>query len=296
MEHVAARYQPVPLGRVVDWLEGRSAPPERAVVVTFDDGFRNVLTTAAPVLQKLGIPATLFVATDFVFEQRMLWPDRLLSALALTTRDGIDVEWNHESHPLDLRDDARKIAANRRLRALCKALPQADRLALVERVIDGLGVEEPRLRGAWDDQRPLDPSELKKLPETGIEVGSHTCSHPIVSRLEPREMKRELEESKRRVEAATGRPCLEFAYPNGGPGDFSPQTHQGVKEAGYRCAVTTIKRRVVHTDGCFEIPRCTLTHNRITMHEFASEVSGFPSALRGVRRLVRPGRAARAVT
>jgi peptidoglycan/xylan/chitin deacetylase (PgdA/CDA1 family) len=293
MEHVAARYHPVPLARVVDWLEGRSTPPERAVVVTFDDGFRNVLTTAAPVLQKLEIPATLFVATNFVFDRNMLWPDRLLSALALTTRAEIDVEWNHESHVLDLRDDERKIAANRRLRAVCKALPQAERLALVERVIDRLGVEESRLSGAWDDQRPLDPSELKQLPAAGIEVGSHTCSHPIVSRLEPREMKRELEESKRRIEAATGRACLDFAYPNGGPGDFNLETHHAVREAGYRSAVTTIKRRVTRSDGCFEIPRCTLTHNQITMHEFASEVSGFPSALRNVRRRVRPSRAAR---
>lgn len=292
MEHVASRYQAVPLGRVVDWLEGRSAAPERAVVVTFDDGFRNILTTAAPVLQRLHIPATLFVATDFVFEGRMLWTDRLLSALALTGEARVEVEWNNESHALDLRDDARKIDANRRLRAVCKALPQTERVALVERVIDQLGVEESRLPGAWDDQRPLDPSELKQLPEAGIEVGSHTCSHPIVSRLEPREAKRELEESKRRIEAATGRPCLDFAYPNGGPGDFNPQTHHAVKAAGYRCAVTTIKRRVARTDGCFEIPRCTLTHNQITLDEFASEVSGFPSALRAVRQRVRSGRAA----
>ena len=292
MEHVASRYQAVPLGRVVDWLEGRSAPPERAVVVTFDDGFRNVLTTAAPVLDRLGIPATLFVAADFVFEQRMLWPDRLLSALALTSRTGIDVEWNHASHALDLRDDARKIAANRKLRAVCKALPQADRLALVERVVDRLGVEESRLAGAWDDQRPLDPSELKQLPGKGIEIGSHTCSHPIVSRLEPQDAKRELEESKRRIEAATGRPCLDFAYPNGGPGDFNAQTHDAVKNAGYRAAVTTIKRRVARTDGCFEIPRCTLTHNQVTLDEFASEVSGFASALRAVRQGIQSGHAA----
>ena len=292
MGHLASHYQTVSLARVVDWLEGRSAAPERAVVVTFDDGFRNVLTTAAPVLQRLNIPATLFVTTDFVFEGKMLWPDRLLSALALTGEARVEVEWANESHVFELGDDTRRIEASRALLALCKSLPQAERLALLERVIDRLGVEESRLRGAWDDQRPLDPSELKKLPEAGIEVGSHTCSHPIVSRLEPREVKRELEESKRRIEAAVGRPCLDFAYPNGAPGDFNPQTHREVMEAGYRSAVTTIKRRVGRADRCFEIPRCTLTHNQITMDEFASEVSGFPGALRAVRRRIGSGRAA----
>jgi peptidoglycan/xylan/chitin deacetylase (PgdA/CDA1 family) len=220
----------------------------------------------------------------------MLWPDRLVCALALTRRARLDVEWANESHDFDLRDDARKIDASRRLLSMCKALPQADRVAFLKRVLDRLGVEESRLASAWDDQRPLDPSELKKLPEAGIEIGSHTCSHPIVARLDAQEAKRELGESKRLIEASVGRPCVDFAYPNGGPGDFNDQTHLHVMEAGYRSAVTTIKRRVTRSDGRFEIPRCTLTHNRITMAEFASEVSGFPGTLRAAKHRIQSSR------
>lgn len=294
MEHVARHYRAVPLARIADWLEGKSAAPERAVVVTFDDGFRNVLTTAAPVLRKLGIPATLFVATDFVFDGKMLWTDRLLSALALTDAAQLTIEWGNETRTLDLRGDLRKIEANRSLLAACKALPQRERVAMVERVIAQLGVAESRLPGAWVDQRPLEATELKRLPELGIEVGSHTCSHPIVSRLDDSDMKRELEESRRRIEGAVGRPCIEFAYPNGGVGDFDERAQRRVREAGYRCAVTTLKRRVSQCDGCFEIPRCTLTHNEITTAEFAAEVSGFPGALRAMKRRVVSARTATA--
>jgi peptidoglycan/xylan/chitin deacetylase (PgdA/CDA1 family) len=291
MRHLVARYRVVPLACVVDWLEGRGSPPPRAVVVTFDDGFRNVLTTAAPVLQRLGIPATLYVAADFVFDGRMLWPDRLLSALALTRRSHVDVEWGGETHGFDLRGDDRKIDANRRLRAVCKSLPQAGRLALVEDVVARLGVAESALAGAWDDQRPLDPGELGRLAAAGIEVGSHTCSHPIVTRLEAADARRELEESKRVIEAAVGRPCLDFAYPNGQPGDFDRESHLRVREAGYRSAVTTIKRRVTPGNGCFEIPRCTLTHNRVSVAEFAAEVSGFAGSLRAMKQRAGAARA-----
>jgi peptidoglycan/xylan/chitin deacetylase (PgdA/CDA1 family) len=89
--------------------------------------------------------------------------------------------------------------------------------------------------------------------------------------------------SKRLIESATGERCDEFAYPNGAPGDFSDQTRQGAIDAGYRCAFTTIKRRVGARDDHFEIPRCTLTHNRVTLAEFAAEVSGLPGALRLLR-------------
>jgi hypothetical protein len=87
--------------------------------------------------------------------------------------------------------------------------------------------------------------------------------------------------------------CDQFAYPNGGPGDFSAQTRAAAIDAGYRCAFTTIKRRVAAGDDRYEIPRCTLTHNRITVAEFSAGVSGFSDMLRALRD--RPGgRATRA--
>lgn len=283
MAHVAARYRPVPLMQVVEWLEGGRPVPERAVVVTFDDGFRNVLTDAAPVLRRLGIPATLFVATDFVFAGRMLWPDRMMAALALTREKRLAAEWPGGRREFDLSDDARKAAANHALRAVAKSLPQAERLALVDDIVARLGVEEARLPGAWDGFRPLEPAELALLPELGVTVGSHTCGHPIVSKLGAEDMKRELTVSKAMIEKATSQPCPEFAYPNGGPADFNEETRRQVMAAGYRCAVTTIKRRVVVGDDCFSLPRCTLTHNRISTAEFAAELSGFPGVLRELR-------------
>ena len=288
MEHVARHYRPVPLLRVVDWLDGNGAVPDRAVVVTFDDGFRNVLTHAAPVLHRLGIPATLFVATDFVYGGEMLWPDRLMGALALTRERSIEVEWNHQAHTLDVSSDERKIEANTQLLAVLKALPQVERLALLARVIERLGVQTSLLASAWDGFHPLEPGELRGLTALGVSVGSHTCSHPIVSRLAPADARRELAESKRLIEESTGTPCLEFAYPNGGPRDFNQETRRHVMAAGYRCAVTTIKRRVSRSDQCFEIPRCTLTHNQVSAAEFAAEVSGFPGALRSLRTRAAP--------
>lgn len=283
MAFIASRYRTVPLARVVDGLAGRAALPERAVAITFDDGYRNVLTEAGPVLKSLGIPATLFVATDFVYRHDMLWTDRLLSALHLTRERHLSLATPAGVLDLPLSSDADKIAADRRLLAVCKALPDAERVALLNRIVESLGVDESRLVTAWPDHTPIAPDELQRLPEFGIEVGSHTCSHAIVTRMSAEQAARELTESKRLIESSTGRACEHFSYPNGGPADFDAQTRQHVIDAGYRGAVTTIKTAVSESHDPFAIPRCTLTHNRITLSEFASEVSGFPRFLRDVK-------------
>ncbi len=287
MGHVAQHYHPVALTRVVDWLEGKETVPERAVAVTFDDGFRNVLTEAGPALKRYGIPATLFVTTDFVFKQQMLWPDRLVSAIALTraTRLELEVHGTRQIHDLTTRDA--KLRANAHLNALCKSLSQQDRLSLLGGIIERLQVDDAQLASAWDGFRPIDPDEMRLLRGIGVTVGAHTCSHPILARLTPEEQTRELVQSKQMIESITGSICDEFAYPNGGPGDFNDETRARVIDAGYRCAFTTIKRRVSRIDDCYAIPRCTLTHNGVTVAEFAAELSGLPGALRAL--LNRPG-------
>ncbi len=295
MSHIASRYQPVSLARVVDWLGGGEPVPDRAVVVTFDDGYRNVLTDAAPVLQRLCIPATLFVATDFVFRHEMLWTDRLLSALYLTAEPRLtidaprsparidDVRGTSARIDLPLRTNADKIAADRRLLAACKLLADAERIAFLDRIVDALAVDEARLATAWAGHTPIAPDELERLPEAGIDVGSHTCSHAIVTRMSAEQAARELAESKRLIESSTGRACELFSYPNGSPADFSAQTRRAVIDAGYRGAVTTIKTAVGPAQDPFEIPRCTLTHNTISLSEFAAEVSGIPRFLRAMK-------------
>jgi peptidoglycan/xylan/chitin deacetylase (PgdA/CDA1 family) len=288
MTHLAANYRVVPLSRIVEWLDGQAPAPERAVAITFDDGFRDVLTDAAPVLKQLGLPATLFVATDFVFKGELLWPDRLSAAFTLTRETRLDLDIGGETTRLAFSSRDERAGACATLTARAKLLTPAERRRLVDDVVDMLGLRPADLETAWEGLRPLEPDELPALRDFGIAVGSHTCTHPILARLSPGEQARELSESRRLLENATGEACDHFAYPNGSPGDFDQQTRQSVMDAGYRCAFTTIKRRVAREDNRFEIPRCTVTHNHMTSSEFSAEVAGLTSALRAVRDRVRP--------
>jgi peptidoglycan/xylan/chitin deacetylase (PgdA/CDA1 family) len=284
MEHLVSRYRVVSLDRIVDWLKGDGELPRRAVAVTFDDGYRNLLTQAAPELFALGAPATVFVTTDFVAEGKMLWPDRLLAALAASSVGSLTVEAADGQRKFPLSGEEEKLQTNIQIREMVKALPDDDRQSLIEDIVERLEVEEETIKNAWNDYRPLREEDLWKLGTQGIAIGSHTCSHPVLARCAPQRMANELRRSKQIIERATGTACTSFAYPNGAPGDFNQETRREVEAAGYRGAVTTVKSRVMAGQDPFEIPRYILTHNDITTNEFAVEVSGFATFLRGFKK------------
>ena len=72
----------------------------------------------------------------------------------------------------------------------------------------------------------------------GIRFGSHTVTHPIISRVDGDRARREIAESKSTIEERLGVSVTGFAYPNGGPADFLPETKTLLRESGYRYAVT----------------------------------------------------------
>jgi len=95
----AQGYRVISLSDFIDWLQLKRQLPKRAVVLTFDDGYRAFREYAYPVLKELGFPATLFVYTDYVGAGRnaLSWDD--LKSLAA---EGFDVQAHSKTHA-DLR-------------------------------------------------------------------------------------------------------------------------------------------------------------------------------------------------
>jgi peptidoglycan/xylan/chitin deacetylase (PgdA/CDA1 family) len=283
MRYLASHYTPVSLEALLEHLQGGSRLPERAFVVTFDDGYRNVATVAAPILHELRIPATLFVVTRFVRDGEMIWTDRLISALALASTERLKVQCNGHTIDHPIGSAAEKRAADAAIRALCKRVSDTERVAIIDAIVRELGVDEASLKNVWRDQDPVDDEDMKQLPEFGVTIGSHTASHAILSRCDERQLALELEESKAFIEEKTGERCRHFSYPNGSRADFSAATRRAVERVGYVCAMTTVRERVEPDANVFEIPRHILTHNEVTLAEFDAEVSGLAAFLRGTK-------------
>src|SRR5262245_35792515 len=92
MEFVKERYHPVSLKELIEHLTAGKKLPPRTIAITIDDGYRSNFTLAYPVFKEFGIPATIFLATDFIDRKDALWVDRLEFAVNQSTKHKLDVE------------------------------------------------------------------------------------------------------------------------------------------------------------------------------------------------------------
>ncbi|HSQ61195.1 MAG TPA: polysaccharide deacetylase family protein [Acidobacteriota bacterium] len=233
MEHLARHFRVLPLEELRRRAEERSVPP-RAIAVTFDDGYADNHEFALPILARLGLPATVFVVTGCVGTGVAPWHDRVLRAFERTPLREALLPWSDELVAFPTEPD-RRAAAFRTL-AFLKPMAEEERLAAVSRLDDTLEIpEEARGFGGL----MLDWDQVRGLHRRGVAIGSHTVTHPILSRVAPDRIRSELVDSKRAIEEAVGEPATLFAYPNGRPEDYTAEVVAALDCAGYRVAVTT---------------------------------------------------------
>jgi len=237
----------VPLrSALVDLAAGRRLPP-RAVALTFDDGYRDNATVAAPVLQRAGLPATFFLVPGFLSDTSRVWWEELGWAFAHATKPAL--HWDGELH--DTSTPASRQTVRSRVADGLKVLDRSNREAAVSELRHRLAPVGPELPARMF----MDWDEATGLVDAGHEVGSHTCAHPILSREEPAEQARELTDSRQALETHFDRVVDVLAYPNGRTQDYSPVTLDLVREAGYAYAVTTLPALASRESPAIEVPR-----------------------------------------
>jgi peptidoglycan/xylan/chitin deacetylase (PgdA/CDA1 family) len=234
MRHLRRAYRPMPLDELaLRSLEG--TVPRGAVAVTFDDGYADNATHALPILQRYGIPATVFLATGCIGNGRIPWHDEVLLAFEGTRRKDFRLPVPDGARmPLATETD-RAFAASLAL-AMLKPLPEGERLAAVAAIRDELGSGTGNGPGST---LMLDWDRVRAMRRSGVRFGAHTVTHPILSRVTPERARDEVVESKREIERALGEEVALFAYPNGRPEDFTDETVALVRASGFRAAVTT---------------------------------------------------------
>jgi glycosyltransferase involved in cell wall biosynthesis/peptidoglycan/xylan/chitin deacetylase (PgdA/CDA1 family) len=207
-------YEILPVGEAFErWRSGRPAP-RPLLSVTFDDGYRDNVTAALPILREEGCRATLYACVEAVRDGKPPWPHRL---------------------GLDLLRAGRSLAEVSRLQAVARTVPDPQREAICAEA--SIGAPEKKCAAV----EMMRPEDLKEWHRCGMEVGSHTATHRILARLSCEERIKELVESRRWLEETLGVPVRHLAYPNGRAGDWDAATLRDVREAGYISAVTTVE-------------------------------------------------------
>jgi peptidoglycan/xylan/chitin deacetylase (PgdA/CDA1 family) len=280
MRFLSNRHNVLRLSDFVKHLRDGSAFPRHSVVITFDDGYENNYTEAFPVLQKYGIPATLFLSTRFIGKEEMFWSDRL--ELIFRSPECRSRLSKHLA-TIGIRDTL----PTGQLDALikyCKKIDDGEKEALISRLEELSGIDGQKRPHdfrclTWEQVREMCASRL-------IEVGSHTHNHVIMTRVDPERAREEICMSRDNLrENLSVTPTL-FSYPNGALGDYDETSQSLLLEHGFECALLTEEDFNTGNSAPYELRRIGV-YNSTSLVEFEARVSGFHFvALKLFRKLV----------
>jgi peptidoglycan/xylan/chitin deacetylase (PgdA/CDA1 family) len=251
MEYLARHFHVLALEDILGRIRSGEALPKRCVVVTFDDGYEDNYLHAFPILDRLGLPATIFLSTGCINGGPMLWFDRVLDAFNRTSRHTLALA--ESGTVLSFQTPREKGLAAFDVLALLKSLSGPRRSAAIDDLASKLGVEETP--GGTNNM--LTWAQVREMAGRGMKFGAHTVTHPILSKISLQEAEWEIAESKRAIESQIGRPVHVFAYPNGKPEDFSPGTMELVKKSGFQAALTTVWGANAYREDSFLLKRIT---------------------------------------
>jgi peptidoglycan/xylan/chitin deacetylase (PgdA/CDA1 family) len=250
--------------------------PDRAVVVTFDDGYLDNLINAKPLLVRFHIPATVFIATGYIGQSRGFWWDELAELLLQsgTLPNKLCLQLQDDACQWDLGPAVSYSEADRRGDYDCRVwtMKPGSRFAFYYSVWQRLRPLSGALRKVALDQirswssskpthnsthRPLSAEELQSLAQGGMtDVGAHTVSHAMLPACSIENQRHEILESKISLERLLARPVTSFAYPYG---EYTGETATLVREAGFACACSTVpesfQRDILRNSRYLTLPR-----------------------------------------
>ncbi len=277
--HIKRHHNVIEGSDVVAFVRGQQKLPPRACLVTFDDGYLDNYTVAAPLLIKHDIPAVIFLASSRMDQpSEPLWWDITANIVRHTEKQQAEL-------PLvGLQDFSTALQRDHTcelLTAQMKRLSESDRSEVLKSLSNILGTPD-----ANETPYFMDWKQVRSLHGSRIEFHPHTVTHPILSQVSSRQVKFELSESKRVVEKETNAEATLFAYPNGTSRDYNSDTVEALNKCGYTAAFTLAPgpQSLAETTATpFEIRRVYLSH-KDSWHEFRLKLDGFPRALASIKR------------
>ena len=247
MQLLAKYFNVLPLADALERLD-KGELPSRAVCITFDDGYADNYLNALPILKQHNFSATFFIATGYLNGGTM-WNDQVIETLRNFT---------------DAQLDLRKIKLG-----IYNTQTETEKLQAAEQIILQIKHFPPRQRMEYtayiasfdkglSDELMMTDEQLVKLYQSGMEIGGHTVTHPIMAKISGKQLKTEILDNKNTLRALLNTDIRFFAYPNGKLGqDYLFEHVNLIKGYGYQAAVSTQWGVTGRDSDRFQLPRFT---------------------------------------
>lgn len=273
IEYLNKNYTIMPLEILLKTIESeeiRKTGNNQIAAITFDDGYKDNYENAFPILKKYQIPATIFLTSGLIGKDELFWWDKMGYYIYHSKFDKVEFENMGEFH---LTTEKERLRCINVLGEKLKQLPKDAVSDIMKEIEYKTDVKIPRGLGK---EMILSWEEVREMQNWGISIGAHTVTHQVLSKLSNAAAAFEIWEGKEEIEKYLGIPINMFAYPNGGITDYSKETQEIVRNAGYKYALTTNQGFLnrIEMKNPFELKRITIDNG---FGKFKLKISGLPA-------------------
>jgi peptidoglycan/xylan/chitin deacetylase (PgdA/CDA1 family) len=267
------------------WLRKEKSLPDRAVLLTCDDGLLNNLTTMVPRLQEQGLQCLFFVTASSLEAPDMLWYVELYLLLRETPGTPRSMEWRGASIPSVPSDRTDRIACWLQLMKILSRFDAESRRAFLSDAAQAWGLTAGWKQKFFDDPllrqrfQLMSASDLRQLVGQGMTIGAHTLSHPVLAEQSDNLARSEIADCRPLLEKCSGHPVWAIAYPFGDPASVGNREYHLAESAGYECGFLNVGGGVGKSFSAFALPRIHVTAE-MSLPVYEAHVSGFHEALR----------------
>ena len=260
----------MPLREVMLKIQRHESLPDNVAVITFDDGFKNNYGAAFPLLKQLGLSASIFLVTDIIGTDKLLWPDELFMLFMETRVNKIDLT-DFDLYAFDLTTINNKQEALQAVIERLKALKLDEKKKMISYITLILSADTDTTSYS-ENFKLLSWEEVDLMNKSGlIDFGGHTCTHEILSNLDDKTLNDQIKSSCAQVSKYDKN--LLFAYPNGRKQDFDARAKAILKQINALCSLTTISGLNPYSQDPYELKRIGIG-NDMTRHHFKISCSG----------------------
>lgn len=248
---ISRNFRVLPLDEAADLMAAKQLP-DRAISITFDDGYADNLTVAVPILQRHNAHATFFLTSGHT-DGGLMYNDVVTEVVRRLPAQCPNIKLaSLGGQEFDASGSRAELVVT--LTVAIKYLDPLVRQQACDELASLISEKLP-------DHMMMTCTEVTALAKAGMGIGGHTVSHPILSCLSPEAARKEISENRRTLAELTGQPVRVFAYPNGKPGtDYTDVHVDMVREAGYDYAVSTHCGVATPASEKLQLPRVSPWH------------------------------------
>jgi Polysaccharide deacetylase len=233
MRYIKRHYRVVSLRQMIEELQELRSQQVQSVVVTFDDGYLGTYTEAFPVLKEYAIPATVYLTAGAVESGELAWYDRIFLRFQRAAKE-VNITLDTQ-RSFRLTDFASRVDAATTVVLYLRTLPDEERHRWCECFENAIPVPRNELCGSM-----MNWEQVREMRQAGISIGCHTLTHPVLSRLDPDNLQRQVADSKRLIENRLDAGVEDFAFPFGKPRDCGTVGAELLSALGFHTGMTTI--------------------------------------------------------